>query len=208
MSKEFYGLKSQFAHLEKLIAQISDRQATLVNKMAAKPEELDKDDEDLKVNDVSPIKSLFSNMNPDNDETGDESTLVRRRPKNSGFLDHDAKIGKSGIEEVKTLNSNEPTILDKEFNYDNCYLLDCITLLQTVVNSPHAYSQNKAFTKHIVDALMQSYEKNLSWNFLSLEYFLMSGNILLKLRLKIMNAMLCVIWVLVFPRFQRLCVIS
>ena len=36
MSKEFYGLKSQFAHLEKLIAQISDKQATLVNKMAAK----------------------------------------------------------------------------------------------------------------------------------------------------------------------------
>ena len=28
-----------------------------------------------------------------------------------------------------------------------------------------------------------------------------------KLKLKIMNAMLCVIWVLVFPRFQKLCVI-
>ena len=27
MSKEFYGLKSQFAHLENLIAQISDKQA-------------------------------------------------------------------------------------------------------------------------------------------------------------------------------------
>ena len=40
MSKEFYGLRSQFAHLEKLIAQISDKQATLVNKMAAKPEDL------------------------------------------------------------------------------------------------------------------------------------------------------------------------
>ena len=50
MSKEFYGLKSQFAHLENLIAQISDQQATLVNKMAAKPEELhDNKDEDLKV---------------------------------------------------------------------------------------------------------------------------------------------------------------
>src|SRR4051812_27619519 len=30
-----------------------------------------------------------------------------------------------------------------------------------VLNSPHAYSQNKAFTKHIVDALMQSYEEKL-----------------------------------------------
>ena len=105
MSKEFYGLRSQFAHLEKLIAQISDKQATLVNKMAAKPEELNNNkDEDVKVIDVYPIKSLFCNMNLDNDGTGDESTLVRRRPKNSEFLDLDAKIGKSGIEEVKTLD--------------------------------------------------------------------------------------------------------
>ena len=49
----------------------------------------------------------------------------------------------------------------KEFNYDNCCLIDCISLLQSVLNSPHAYSQNKAFTKHIVDALMQYYEEKL-----------------------------------------------
>ena len=30
-----------------------------------------------------------------------------------------------------------------------------------MLNSPHAYSQHKAFTKHIVDALMQSYEEKL-----------------------------------------------
>ena len=78
----------------------------------------DNRDEDLKVIDVSPIKSLFSNMNLDNDGTGDESTLFKRRPSDSEFLDLDAKIGKSGIGEVKTLHSNEPTILDfKEFNY-------------------------------------------------------------------------------------------
>ena len=59
-------------------------------------------DEDIKVIDVSPIKSLFCNMNLDNDGTVDESTLVRRRPKNSEFLDLDAKIDKSGIEEIKT----------------------------------------------------------------------------------------------------------
>ena len=119
----------------------------------------DNNDEDLKVIDVTPIKSLFSNMNLDKDGTGDESTLVKRRPNDSEFLDLDAKINKSGIEEVKTLHSNEPTILDfKEFNYDNCSLIDCISLLQSVLNSPHSYSQNKAFTKHIVDALMQSYE--------------------------------------------------
>ena len=37
-------------------------------------------DEDLKVIDVSLIKSLFCNMNLDNDGTGDEPTLVKRRP--------------------------------------------------------------------------------------------------------------------------------
>ena len=118
--------------------------------------------EDLKVIDVSPIKSLFCNMNLDNDGTEYDPPLPRRRSKNSELLDLDAKIVKSGIGEVKTLNSNEPTILDfKEFNYDNLSLIDCISLLQSVLNSPHAYSQNKAFTKHIVDALMQSYEEKL-----------------------------------------------
>ena len=37
----------------------------------------DNNDEDLKVIDVTPIKSLFSNMNLDG--IGDESTLVKRR---------------------------------------------------------------------------------------------------------------------------------
>ena len=101
-------------------------------------------------------------MNLDNDGTEDEPPLPRRHSKNSESLNLDAKFGKSGIEEVKTLDINEPTILDfKEFHYDNCSLIDCISLLQSVLNSPHAYSQNKAFTKHIVDALMQSYEEKL-----------------------------------------------
>ena len=140
MSKEFYGLKSQFAHLENLVGQISDKQATLVNKMAAKPESLN-NDEDLKVIDVTPIESLFSNINLDKDGTGDESTLVKRRPNDSEFIDLNAKIDKSGIEEVKTLNSNEPTLLDfKDFNYDSCSLIDCVSLLQSMLNSPHAYN--------------------------------------------------------------------
>ena len=65
-------------------------------------------DEDLKVIDVYPIKSLFCNMNLNNDGTGDESTLVKRRPNDSEFLDLDAKFGKSGIGEVQTLNSIDP----------------------------------------------------------------------------------------------------
>ena len=68
---------------------------------------------------------------------------------------------KERLEKSSTSNI-KPTISDfKEFDYDNCSLKGCISLLQSVVNSPHAYSQNKAFTKHIVDTLMQSYEEKL-----------------------------------------------
>ena len=41
-------------------------------------------------------------MNLDNYLTEYESTLPKRRPKNSEFLDLDAKFGKSGIGEVMT----------------------------------------------------------------------------------------------------------
>ena len=75
-------------------------------------------------------------MNLDNYGTGDEPTLVKRRPNNLEFLDLDAKFGKSGIGEVKTLTS-VPTILDyKDFNYDSCSLVDCVSLLQSMINSP------------------------------------------------------------------------
>ena len=58
--------------------------------------------------------------------------------------------------------SNELTLSDlKDFNYDNSSLIDCISLLQSMLNSAHAYNQNKAFTKHIVDAMMQSFEEKL-----------------------------------------------
>ena len=43
--------------------------------------------EDLKVIDVTPIESLFSNINLDKDGTGDESTSFKRRPNGSEFLD-------------------------------------------------------------------------------------------------------------------------
>ena len=38
ISKEIDGIRSQIARLEKLTAEIFDMQATLVNKMAAKPD--------------------------------------------------------------------------------------------------------------------------------------------------------------------------
>ena len=72
------------------------------------------------------------------------------------------KVDKSGFEEVKTFTSDVPTILDyKDFNYDSCSFIGYISLLQSMINSPHAYEQNKAFTKHIVDAMMKAFEEKL-----------------------------------------------
>ena len=69
---------------------------------------------------------------------------------------------KSGFGEVKTLTSDVPTLSDyKGFNYDNCSLIDSISLLQPMINSPHAYEQNTAFTEHIVDAMMKALEEKL-----------------------------------------------
>ena len=67
VTKEIFGLKSQIAHTENLVGQIYDKQTTLVNKMAAKLESLN-NDEDLKVIGVTPIESLFANIKLDKDE--------------------------------------------------------------------------------------------------------------------------------------------
>ena len=76
--------------------------------------------------------------------------------------DSNDKNDKSGFGEVKTLNSDVPTTLDyKDFNYDNCSLIECISLLQSIINSPNAYEQNKAFTKHIVEAIIKAYDEKL-----------------------------------------------
>ena len=99
MNKEFYGVNAQITRLENAIAKISDKQATLVNKMAAEPEKFhESNDEDLKVIGVSPIRSLFCNINLDNNGTGSESTLLKKRSGNLEFLDLDAKFGKVGLE--------------------------------------------------------------------------------------------------------------
>ena len=84
--------------------------------MAAKPNSYENQDEDLKVIDVCPIKSLFFNMNLD--ETEYDLPLPRRRSKNLEYLDLKDEIYESGIERNKNLDVAKPTILDfKEFNY-------------------------------------------------------------------------------------------
>ena len=111
---------------------------------------------------VSSIDSLFSKVKIDEKGTGEKSTLVRRRPDDSDGENLVEKIDKSGFGKVKTVTSDVPTLLDyKYINYDNCSLIDCIYWLQSMINSPHAYEQNKAFTKHIVDAMIKSLEEKL-----------------------------------------------
>ena len=99
-------MNAQITRLENAITKISDKQATLVNKMAAKPEKLDENnDEDLKVIDASLIRSMFCKFNFDYYGTDDASTLPRRRPKNSESLDLNVKFGKSEIGESSTSNN-------------------------------------------------------------------------------------------------------
>src|SRR3990170_9090447 len=121
-----------------------------------------KNDEDLKVIGVHSIDSLFSKIKIDDKGTEEESTLARRCPDNLEGENLVENFDKSGFGEVKTFTSDVPTLLDyKDFNYDSCSLIDCISLLQSMINSPHAYEQNKAFTKHIVDAMMKALEEKL-----------------------------------------------
>ena len=87
-----------------------------------------KNDEDLKMIGVSSIDSLFRKDNIDEKWTGEESTLGRRCPNISEGENLVEKIDKSGFEEVKTLDSDVPTLLDyKDFNYHSCSLIDCIS---------------------------------------------------------------------------------
>ena len=71
-----------------------------------------------------------------------------------------------------------------------------------MLNSPHAYSQHKAFTKHIVDALMQSYEEKLELEVYIPRKLYDEWEPTIKIKIKVMIVMFCVIWVLVSPRFQ------
>ena len=93
-------------------------------------------DEDLKMIGVSSIDSLFSNIKLDDKWTEEESTLAREHHHNSKGENLVENIDKSGVGEVKTLTSDVPTLLDyKDFNYDSCSLIECIPLLQPMINS-------------------------------------------------------------------------
>ncbi len=164
-----------------------------------------KNDEDLQMIGFYSIDSLFSKFEIDNKGTREDSTLARRRPDNSEGENLVEKIDKSGFEEVKTLTSDVPTLLDyKDFNYDNFCLIDCISLLQSMINSPHAYEQNKAFTKHIVDAMMKALEEKLELEISIPRKLHDEWEPTIKVKIKIMSVLLYVTWVLVFPQFRNL----
>jgi hypothetical protein len=124
----------------------------------------DKNDEDLKMIGSTPLDYLFSKIEIVDKGTGHDPTSIGRCPEIFENKNRVEKFAKSWHEEVKTLSSDAPTTpLDfKDFNYDNCSLIECIFLLQSMVSSPHDYEQNKAFTKHIVDAMMKAFEDKLN----------------------------------------------
>ena len=73
---------------------------------------------------------MFSKFKIDEKGTEEESTLARRRPDDLEGENFD----KRGFGEVKTLTSDVPTLFDyKDFNYDSCSLIDCVSLLQSMI---------------------------------------------------------------------------
>jgi hypothetical protein len=73
---------------------------------------------------------LFSKIKIDDKGTEEESTLVRGRPDKLEGENLDETNDKSWFGEVKTLTSDVPTLLDfKDFNYDSCSLIECISSL-------------------------------------------------------------------------------
>ena len=111
VTKERYAYRAQREFLEKAFSSDYFR----------------KSDEDIKMIGVSSIDSLFSKVKIDEKGAGEESTLSWRHPDNSEGENLIEKIDESGFEEVKTLTSDVPTTLGfKDFNYDSCYLIECI----------------------------------------------------------------------------------
>ena len=79
--------------------------------------------------------------------------------------------------------------------------------MQSMLNSPHAYNQNKAFTKHIIDAMMQYFEEKLELEVSIPRKLHDEWEPTIKIKMKYHEFYALCDWVLVFPRFQKLCVI-
>ena len=73
-----------------------------------------------------------------------------------------------------------------------------------MINSPQAYEQNKAFTKHIVDAMMKALEEKLELEVSIPTKLHDEWEPTIKVKIKIMSVLLGVTWVLVFLQFRNL----
>ena len=76
------------------------------------------------------IEFLFFCVKFNDDGAGYEFILVEKCFNDLEFIYFDDKGVQSVVEEIKILRSNEIFILDfKEFNYDKCFLFECIFLM-------------------------------------------------------------------------------
>ena len=73
--------------------------------------------------------------------------------------------------------------------------------MQIMLNLPNAYEQDKAFTKHIVEAMMKALEEKLELDISIPRKLYDEWDPTVKVKIKIISVMLYVIWVLVFPQF-------
>ena len=73
-----------------------------------------------------------------------------------------------------------------------------------MMNSPNAYEQNKAFTKHIIQAMMKASEEKLELDVSIHRKLHDEWEPNIKIKLKIMNVIVYVILVLAFPLYQNL----
>jgi hypothetical protein len=62
----------------------------------------------------------------------------------------------------RSMGDNGPTTSDSnDFDLDSCNISEVIMYLQKLARSPNASAMNMAFTKHIINALMQIREEKL-----------------------------------------------
>ena len=73
-----------------------------------------------------------------------------------------------------------------------------------MLNSPNAYEQNKAFTKHIVEAMMKALEEKLELEVSIPRKLYDEWEPTIKVKIKNYECNAYVIWVLAFPQFQNL----
>ena len=73
-----------------------------------------------------------------------------------------------------------------------------------MINSPRAYEQNKAFTKHIVDAMMKAFEEKMELEVSIPRKLHDEWEPKIKVKIKKYKCFLCVTWELVFLQFRNL----